>query len=73
MVMISITKVTPVTVRADSTNIRIIMLIHTAKHLIYYSELVMFSDVSLVPCGCLYVMVMTFFHSSVDTCHDLNP
>ena len=27
----------------------------------------MFSDVSLVPRGCLEVMVMTFFHLSVDS------
>ena len=31
MVMKNITQVTPVTVRADSTNIRMIMLIYTAK------------------------------------------
>ena len=31
MVMINITKVTPVTVRADSTNIGLIMPIHTSK------------------------------------------
>ena len=29
--LVNITKVTPVTVRADSTNIRMIMLIYTAK------------------------------------------
>ena len=41
MVMTNITKFTPATVRANSTNIRMIMLIYTAKCLIYSSELIM--------------------------------
>ena len=35
MVMISIIKVTPVTARADSTNSMMIMLVYTAKRLIF--------------------------------------
>ena len=65
--MIHIINVTPVTVRADSTNIRMIMLIYTAKRLIYSSEFVKFSDGSHVTHGCLAVTVLTLFHSSVES------